>query len=116
MDYVLDQFEQQVRAAIAATGQVPASQVELTAPKPNIPADLAFPTFKAAKTLGLPPPQLAQALAQAIPTADEALIGAVAAAGLDQDTFRHEFRDGPLDDGLTQLGLPRDGAFAAPDA
>lgn len=81
MNYVLDQFEQQVRAAIAATGQVPASQVELTAPKPNIPADLAFPTFKAAKTLGLPPPQLAQALAQAIPLAGEALIGAVAAAG-----------------------------------
>lgn len=81
MDYALDRFKQQVRAAIAATGQVPDAAVELTAPKPNIPADLAFPAFKAAKQLGTPPPQLAASLASAIQPAADTLIGAVAAAG-----------------------------------
>ncbi|HNP73079.1 MAG TPA: arginine--tRNA ligase [Kouleothrix sp.] len=81
MDYALDRFEQQVRDAIAATGQVPGELVDLTAPKPNIPADLALPAFKAAKALGVPPPQLAQALAQAIQLPEGSLVGAVAAAG-----------------------------------
>jgi arginyl-tRNA synthetase len=81
MDYALDRSEQQVRDAIIATGQVPAALVELAEPKPNIPADLAFPTFRAAKELKLSPPQLAQGLAAAVRFADDALIGAVAAAG-----------------------------------
>ena len=81
MDYALDRSEQQVRDAIIATGKVPAALIELTEPKPNIPADLAFPTFRAAKELKLPPPQLAQELAAAVRFADDALIGAVAAAG-----------------------------------
>lgn len=81
MEYALDRFEQQVRAAIAATGQVPDGLIEVTAPKPNIPADLAFPTFKAAKQLGLNPPQLAGALAQAIHPAADSLVASVVAAG-----------------------------------
>jgi arginyl-tRNA synthetase len=81
MDYALDRFEQQVRDAIIATGKVPAALIELTEPKPTIPADLALPTFRAAKELKLSPPQLAQELAESVRFADDALIGAVAAAG-----------------------------------
>jgi arginyl-tRNA synthetase len=81
MNYALDRFEQQVRAAIAATGKVPEWLVEVTAPKPNIPADLAFPAFKAAKELRVAPPQLAQDLAAAIRPPADSLIASVAAAG-----------------------------------
>src|SRR6266540_467529 len=81
MDYALDRFEQQVRDAISATGQVPAALIELTEPKPNIPADLALPVFRAAKELKLSPPQLAQELAASVRFVDDTLIGAVAAAG-----------------------------------
>src|SRR4051812_19309438 len=81
MDYALDRSEQQVRDAIIATDKVPAALVELAEPKSNIPADLAFPTFRAAKELKLSPPQLAQELAARVRFADDALIGSVAAAG-----------------------------------
>jgi len=81
MEYALDRFEQQVRAAIAATGKVPESLIEVTAPKPNIPADLAFPAFKAAKALRVAPPQIAQDLATAIDLPKDTLIDGVAAAG-----------------------------------
>jgi arginyl-tRNA synthetase len=81
MDYALDRFERQVRDAIVATGKVPADQVELAEPKANIPADLAFPAFRAAKELRLPPPQLAQELAGAISFPPDALVSGVAAAG-----------------------------------
>ena len=81
MDYARDRFERQVRDAIAATGKVPEPLIDLTAPKPNIPADLAFPAFKAAKELRVAPPQLAQELAGAIEIPGGALIGSVAAAG-----------------------------------
>jgi arginyl-tRNA synthetase len=81
MNYALDRFEQQVRDAIIATGKLPPLLVDLTSPKPNIPADLAFPTFRAAKELRVPPQQLAQELAGAVTFGDDALVGGVAAAG-----------------------------------
>ncbi|MFN8568771.1 MAG: arginine--tRNA ligase [Kouleothrix sp.] len=81
MDYALDRFEQHVRAALLATGKLLEAQVEVAAPKPNIPADLAFPAFKAAKELGLAPPQLAQALAASIEVPADSLIANVVAAG-----------------------------------
>jgi arginyl-tRNA synthetase len=81
MQYALERFSDEVRAAIAATGKVPAAQIELTTPKPNIPADLAFPAFRAAKELGQPAPQLAAALAAAIELPADSLIGKVEAAG-----------------------------------
>ena len=81
MEYALDRFERQVHDAIAETGKVPAALIELTEPKANIPADLAFPVFRAAKELSVPPPRLAQELAAAISLPDGALIGGVAAAG-----------------------------------
>jgi arginyl-tRNA synthetase len=81
MDYALDRFEQQVRRAIVATGKVRPELIELAQPKPNIPADLAFPTFRAAKELGIAPPQLAQELAAAVHFDPGTLVGGVAAAG-----------------------------------
>jgi arginyl-tRNA synthetase len=79
MHYALARFVAEVHAALAATGKVPVGLIETTTPRPNIPADLAFPAFKAAKALGVPPPQLAQELAAAI--TPSGLIGAVEAAG-----------------------------------
>jgi arginyl-tRNA synthetase len=81
MCYALDQFEQAVREAIAATGRVALAQIELSTPKPNIPADLAFPTFRSAKERGVAPPALAQELAAAIRLAPDSLIGSVEATG-----------------------------------
>jgi arginyl-tRNA synthetase len=81
MDYALERFTAEVTAAIVATGRVPTELIELTTPKANIPADLALPTFRAAKALGVPPPQLAAELAAAIQIAPDGLIGAVTSAG-----------------------------------
>lgn len=81
MEYALERFSAEVKAAIAATGKVPTALIELTTPKPNIPADLAFPTFRAAKGLGVPPPQLAAELAAAIRPGPGSLIGSVEASG-----------------------------------
>jgi arginyl-tRNA synthetase len=79
MQYALARFVAEVHAALAATGKVPLELIETTTPRPNIPADLAFPAFKAAKELGVPAPQLAAELAAAI--TPSGLIGSVAAAG-----------------------------------
>ena len=81
MEYTLDRFVREVRQVIAATGRVPETLIDVTAPKPNIPADLAFPAFRAAKELGVNPVQLAKELAEAITPAADSLIGAVAATG-----------------------------------
>lgn len=79
MLYALARFVAEVHATIAATGKVPAELIETTTPRPNIPADLAFPVFKAAKALGVPPPQLAAELAGLIEPIG--MIGSVTAAG-----------------------------------
>jgi arginyl-tRNA synthetase len=81
MAYTIDRFHAEVAAAISATGKVPVELIETSTPKPNIPADLAFPVFKAAKELGVAPPQLAADLAAAIVPGEGSLIGAVSAAG-----------------------------------
>ncbi len=81
MTYALERFTREVRAAITATGRVPAEAIELATPKPNIPADLALPTFRAAKALGVPAPQLAAELAAAIRPGPDSLIGTVEAVG-----------------------------------
>jgi hypothetical protein len=51
MKYALDRFEEEVRAAIVATGKLPADQIELTTPKPTIPADLAFSARRRSRAL-----------------------------------------------------------------
>jgi arginyl-tRNA synthetase len=81
MEYVQERFTAEVKATIAATGLVPPALIELTTPKPNIPADLAFPAHRAAKERGIAPPLLAAELAAAIRPGEGSLIGAVAAAG-----------------------------------
>ncbi len=81
MEYALERFTAQVNAAIAATGRVAPALIETTTPKPNIPADLAFPAFRAAKDLRVPPPQLAAELAAAITIPPDSLIGKVEATG-----------------------------------
>jgi arginyl-tRNA synthetase len=80
MHYSLDQFEAHIRDGLLAAG-VPAELIEIVAPKPNIPADLAFPTFRAARALGVAPPALAQRLADGFVVGGGSLIGAVHAAG-----------------------------------
>src|ERR687885_419852 len=80
MDYALDRFEQEIRAALTAA-KVPAAQIELATPKANIPADLAFPVFRAARELGVAPPKLAQELAAAVRFGEDSLVGGVAVAG-----------------------------------
>jgi arginyl-tRNA synthetase len=81
MDYALDHFRQQIEATIAATGKIPPDAIELVVPKPNIPADLSFPTFRTAKELGVSPPQLAQELAVLVQFPPDSLVGRVAAVG-----------------------------------
>ncbi len=81
MEYTHDRLMRQAREVIVATGLASADQVELVAPKPNIPADLAFPTFKAARERQIPPPQLASELAQKIVIPADSLLSGVSAAG-----------------------------------
>ncbi len=81
MEYALDRFAAEIQQAIAATGLVPPDQIELAEPKANVPADLAFPCFRAAKQAGTPPPQLAQQLAETLRFDAQSLVGSVQAAG-----------------------------------
>ncbi len=81
MEYALDRFEQQIRAAIGATGLLTPDQIELAEPKANVPADLALPCFRAAKAQGRNPAELATAVAGAMTLPEGSLIGAVQALG-----------------------------------
>lgn len=81
MNYALGRFADEIQQAIAATGLVPAEQIELAEPKANVPADLAFPCFRAAKQAGTPPPHLAQRLAAQLSFPEHSLVGGVQAAG-----------------------------------
>ncbi len=81
MQYTLDRFEHDARMAIEATGLVPADAIDLAEPKANVPADLSFPCFRAAKAQGLNPAELARTLAGAIPALEGTLVGGVVAAG-----------------------------------
>ncbi len=81
MDYALDRFVREVETAIRSTQKVPEALIELQTPRATIPADLAFPTFRAAKTLGLAPSTLAQELVSSVQRAPDTLVGAVSASG-----------------------------------
>lgn len=81
MEYALDRFEREIHSAINITGQVPDHFIELATPKPNIPADLAFPVFRAAKEQSIAPLQLAQELAATIRVGSDSMIGRIASAG-----------------------------------
>ena len=77
MEYTLDRLHRQAREAILATGLANHEHIELVAPKPNIPADVAMPVFKAARDRQVPPPQLAQQLAAAVSIPVDSLLAAV---------------------------------------
>lgn len=81
MEYALDRFTNEVKRVIAATEKIPLPFIDVQTPKANVPADLAFPTFRAAKEVGVAPPKLAQELTEAIRLAPDALVGTVAAMG-----------------------------------
>jgi len=81
VEYTLDRLHRQAREAILATGLANHEHIELVAPKPNIPADVAMPVFKAARDRQVPPPQLAQQLAAAVSIPVDSLLAAVVAAG-----------------------------------
>src|SRR5215218_3563473 len=81
MNYAIDAFEREIRESVLATGMVPPEAVELVSPKPNVPADLTFPTFRLAKGLGVPPAQLADQLLTRLEFGTESLVGGAAAAG-----------------------------------
>lgn len=66
MEYALDRFEREIRAALIATGLIAPEYIDLAEPKPNVPADLALPCFRAAKAQGRNPAELAGALAAAL--------------------------------------------------
>lgn len=81
MEYTLDRFAREIERAIIDTGIIPADQIALDEPKANVQADLALPCFRAAKALGLAPPELARRLADALQFSSDSLVGSVAAAG-----------------------------------
>jgi arginyl-tRNA synthetase len=81
VEYTLDRLHRQAREAILATGLASIEHIELVAPKPNIPADVAMPAFKAARDKQIPPPQYAQQLAAAVTIPADSLLSAVVAAG-----------------------------------
>lgn len=81
MDYALDRFERAIRSALTEQAGLPAGAIELATPKANIPADLAFPAFRAARERGEPPPQFARRLAETLRFAPDTLVGAVETAG-----------------------------------
>ncbi|MGC8801697.1 MAG: arginine--tRNA ligase [Chloroflexus aggregans] len=81
MRYALERFITDIKDAIAATGKVPVDLIEITTPKPNIPADRTFVAFKAAKALRIDPAKLAAELAATIAPPPDSLIGEVTATG-----------------------------------
>lgn len=81
MEYAFDRFEGEVRESLTRQARIPAGLVELVTPKPGIPADLAFPTFRLARERGVAAPNLAADLAAALHFGPASLVGGVAAAG-----------------------------------
>jgi arginyl-tRNA synthetase len=79
--YTFEKFKEQSAATLAATGLVPADALNLTDPKPNIPADLAFPTFQAARAGGGNPAEFANKVAAAAQPEENSLVGKIEAAG-----------------------------------
>ena len=81
MDYALDRGEREIQSAIAATELVPAASIEVMTPRPGVSADLTFPTFRAARELGIAPSRLAHDLAAAVRFGPDSLVGRAEAAG-----------------------------------
>jgi arginyl-tRNA synthetase len=81
LNYTIDRFEEQVLDALRATTLIAPQDIAVERPKGNIPADLAFPAFRSARTHGTAPDAFAREIAAAIRVPADSLIGAVTAAG-----------------------------------
>ena len=82
MDYTFDRLRAQATQILAGTGLVSEGDVNLVAPKPNIPADLAFPVFAAAKAANAGNPvDFARRIAEAATIPADSLVGRVEPAG-----------------------------------
>jgi arginyl-tRNA synthetase len=80
--YVYDLLREEAASLLTATGLVEPSAVTLATPKANIPADLAFPVFAAAKQAdNMNPNEFAKKLAEAVYIPDGFIIGKVEAMG-----------------------------------
>ena len=79
--YLYDKLRNEATALLTQTGLVTPEQITLAAPKPNIPADLAFPVFASAKGAGAKPNEWAQTVARAVPISPDGLFDKVDAAG-----------------------------------
>ncbi len=82
MKYAFDRLYEECEELLAGTGLLDGIAPVLTEPKPNIPADLAFPAFQAARDLGAGnPAAFAARLAEATRVQPDGLVGRVDAAG-----------------------------------
>ncbi len=82
MKYAFERLRAQTTALLTQTGLVATEAITLTDPKPNIPADLAFPTFQAARAAGAGnPAEFAKKLTQAVELNDDSLVGKIEATG-----------------------------------
>ncbi len=82
MNYTFDRLHQECAGLLTDTGLLNGITPVLTEPKPNIPADLAFPAFQAARDLGAGnPAAFAARLAEAVRLRPEGLVGRADAAG-----------------------------------
>lgn len=81
MNYALDRFAAEVRQCIAETGLIHDNEIELQVPKANVPADLCFPAFRAAKQRKQPPPAIASSLVECTQPPANSLIGEITQAG-----------------------------------
>ncbi|MBP8253051.1 MAG: arginine--tRNA ligase [Herpetosiphon sp.] len=82
MNYTLNQVAAEITAALVATNLIAADEIDLATPKAtNVQADLALPCFRAAKTRGTNPAQLAQQIASALQFDADSLIDKAEAAG-----------------------------------
>ena len=82
MNYALDRLHQECVELLTETGLLGGFVPTLVEPKPNIPADLAFPAFQAARDLGAGnPAAFAAKLAQSVQVRPDGLVGRVEAAG-----------------------------------
>ena len=81
MNYTIDRFEQQVLDTLRATDLIDPNVIVVERPKAAVPADLAFTTFRSARTHGTTPDVLAREIAAAIRVPSNSLIGAVTAVG-----------------------------------
>src|SRR5262245_51431236 len=75
MEYALDRFEREVREALERQARIPLEYLEVVTPKPGVPADLAFPTFRIAREHNIAPPRFADDLLAVLKFDSASLIG-----------------------------------------